>query len=153
MIFFLVAGTYTPIALVVLVVSGLLIRSCVIARGIRADLAHAFRPQDVMRWEGILRVTEKTQGTDWYLGHTWYHLLPNGSALSLLTFADGETRRPVELKDAGFQLTWRRPFTRDWIYLSLGPSLTWPRRQPEDERKANLGFGVWIEMEFGDWRY
>ena len=119
----------------------------------RADLTSRLGSRDVMRWEGILRVTEKTQGTDWYLGHTWYHLLPNGSALSLLTFADGETRRPVELKDAGFQLTWRRPFTRDWIYLSLGPSLTWPRRQPEDERKANLGFGVWIEMEFGDWRY
>ena len=119
----------------------------------RADLTSRLGSRDVLRWEGIVRFTEETQGTDWYLGHTWYHLLPNGSALSLLTFADGETQRPVELKDAGFQLTWRRPFTRDWIYLSLGPSLTWPRRQPEDERKANLGFGVWIEMEFGDWRY
>ena len=59
----------------------------------------------------------------------------------------------MELRDAGFQLTWRRPFTRDWIYLSMGPSLTWPRRQPEDEREASLGFGIWIEMEFGDWRY
>ncbi|MEJ2384715.1 MAG: hypothetical protein P8Y54_10000 [Xanthomonadales bacterium] len=119
----------------------------------RGDLTSRLGARDVLRWEGILRFTEETQGTDWYLGHTWYHLLPNGSALSLLTFADGETQRPVELKDAGFQLTWRRPFTRDWMYLSFGPSLTWPRRQPEDERKANLGFGVWIEMEFGDWRY
>ena len=119
----------------------------------RADLTTRLGPRDVMRWEGIYRVTEETQGADWYVGHTWYHLLSGGSALSLLTFADGETERPVELRDAGFQLTWRRPFTRDWIYLSMGPSLTWPRRQPEDEREASLGFGIWIEMEFGDWRY
>jgi hypothetical protein len=35
----------------------------------------------------------------------------------------------------------------------MGPSLTWPRLKPEDEREMNIGFGVWLEMEFGDWRY
>jgi hypothetical protein len=119
----------------------------------RVDVATNLGPRDVLRWEGIVRVSEDTEGADWYYGNTWYHLLENGSAVSLQAFASGETQRPVELEDAGLELIWRRPFTRDWIYLSMGPSLTWPRRRPEDEREANLGFGVWIEMEFGNWRY
>lgn len=119
----------------------------------RANVTSRLSARDVMRWESIARFTERTQGADWYVGQTWFHLLPSGTAMSLLAFVDGETQRPVEITDAGFQLIWRRPFTRDWIYLSWGPSLTWPRRQPEDERKADPGFGVWIEMEFGNWRY
>jgi hypothetical protein len=119
----------------------------------RVDVTHTLGPRNVLRWEGIARVSEDTEGTRLYYGNTWYHLLQDGSGLSLLAFARAETGRPVELRDAGFELTWRRPFTREWMYLSMGPSLTWPRFHPEDERKLNLGFGLWIEMEFGNWRY
>ena len=119
----------------------------------RVNVTTRLGARDVLLWEGIGRITEETQGVKWFTGNTWYHLLQNGSAISLLTFVEGETDRPVGVTDGGFQLTWRRPFTRDWMYLAMGPSLTWPRRRPEDEREANLGFGVWIEMEFGDWRY
>ena len=119
----------------------------------RADLATAFGARDVLRWEVILKVSEETDGTNWYAANTWYHLLQNGSALSLKTFGSGETQRDVGMEDGGFELIWRRPFTRDWMYLSMGPSLTWPRLKPEDEREMNIGFGVWLEMEFGDWRY
>jgi len=119
----------------------------------RADLVTNLGPRDVLRWEVIGRVSQDTEGVDWYAGNTWYHLLESGSALSLRAFANGETGREVELTDAGVELIWRRPFTREWMYLSMGPSLTWPRRRLEDEREMNLGFGVWIEMEFGNWRY
>jgi hypothetical protein len=39
------------------------------------------------------------------------------------------------------------------MYLSFGPSLTWPREYLDEKREASLGFGVWIEMQFGNWRY
>lgn len=119
----------------------------------RGDLTWGIGHQDVMRWEATATFSEDTEGARWYLGQTWYHLLRNGSAWSLLAFSRGETERDVELRDAGLNLIWRFPFTRDYLYLSMGPSLTWPRDRREDRRKANLGFGVWIEMEFGEWNY
>ncbi|MNC98511.1 hypothetical protein D3C83_164950 [compost metagenome] len=59
----------------------------------------------------------------------------------------------MPLQEYGFNFIWRRPFTRDWLYLSVGPSITWPRYLLEEERELSLGFGVWLEMEFGDWVY
>jgi hypothetical protein len=119
----------------------------------RGDVSHDLNLKDVLRWEGVATISEATKGTKWYFGQTWYHLFGNRSALSLLSFLRGETSAPVELKEYGFNLIWRRPWTRDWIYLSLGPSLTWPREHLYEKREASLGFGVWIEMSFGNWRY
>ena len=113
----------------------------------------AIGPQNVLRWEGVVTASEATEGTDWYLGQTWYHLFGDRSAFSFLSFIHGETGHPVDLKEYGFNFIWRRPFTRDWIYLSLGPSLTWPRFEVTEHREASLGFGAWIEMEFGGWVY
>jgi hypothetical protein len=31
--------------------------------------------------------------------------------------------------------------------------VTWPRELLEEERDMSLGFGLWLEMEFGDWRW
>lgn len=119
----------------------------------RGDLAWAISATDVLRWEATATVHEDTDGVRWFLGQTWYHLMGERGAFSLLAFARGETDDPVEVKDGGLNLIWRRTFTRDWMYISLGPSITWPRRKPEEKREFNLGFGIWLEMEFGDWRY
>ncbi len=119
----------------------------------RGDLAHAFRPQDVMRWESVLTHAEESPGTEWYVGQTWYHLMRDRRAFSVLAFATGETDGPVSMRDAGFNFIFRQPFTREWLWISYGPSLTWPRFEPEDEREATLGFNLWLEMEFGNWRY
>lgn len=119
----------------------------------RGDMTHAFRPQDVMRWEGVVTHSEESNGTEWYIGQTWYHLMRERRAFSVLAFAGGETDGPVALRDAGFNFIWRQPFTRDWLWISYGPSLTWPRFEIEDEREASLGFNLWLEMEFGEWRY
>ncbi len=119
----------------------------------RGDLTWAMGATDVMRWEGVATVAEDSDGARWYFGQTWFHLMANRNAFSLLAFARGETQGPVQLEDCGMNLVWRRPFTRDWMYISMGPSITWPREHPEDARELNIGFGIWLEMEFGDWRY
>jgi hypothetical protein len=119
----------------------------------RADLAHAFRPQDVMRWETVATLSEVTEGVEWFVGQTWFHLMRDRRAFSVLTFASGETDAPVGLREAGFNFIFRQPFTRDWIWISYGPSATWPRFEPEDERELSLGFTVQLEMEFGNWAY
>jgi hypothetical protein len=119
----------------------------------RGDLAYTVGPTDVLRWEGIGTVHDETRGTQWYFGQTWYHLFEGSNAISLRAFAEGETGAPVEPREYGLQLVWRRPWTRDWLYLSIGPSATWPRELPEEKRELSLGFGVWLEMEIGDWRW
>ena len=119
----------------------------------RGDLAYTVGPTDVLRWEGIGTVHDETRGTQWYFGQTWYHLFEGSNAISLRAFVEGETGAPVEPREYGLQLIWRRPWTRDWLYLSIGPSATWPRELPEEKRELSLGFGVWLEMEIGDWRW
>ena len=118
----------------------------------RADLLWSADSNDIFRWEGIVRFSEDTEGARFYYGHSWYHLLSNGSTYTLLTFVNGETGHDVEIQDGGFQLSWRFPFTRDYLYLAMGPSITWPREELDEKRELNLGFGIWIEMEFGNWR-
>lgn len=119
----------------------------------RGDYAWAVNTDDVLRLEGVVTYSEVTLGTQWFVGHTWYHLLGERSAFSLLSFAEGETNAEVSLREFGFRFVWRRPFTRDWMYLSVGPTITWPRFFETEKREASLGFGAWIELEFGDWIY
>lgn len=119
----------------------------------RGDFAHVLDPSNVLRLEGIVTNSEESQGYQWYVGHTWYHRFAGENGISLLGFATGETDHAVPLREYGFNLIWRRPFTRDWMYLSLGPSITWPRELETEKREMSLGFGLWVEVEFGDWRY
>ena len=119
----------------------------------RGDLAHSIDPSNVLRLEGIITNSEESQGFQWYFGHTWYHRFAGENGISLLAFAEGETDHEVPLRDYGFNLIWRRPFTRDWLYLSMGPSLTWPKEFESEKREMSLGFGLWVEVEFGNWRY
>jgi len=119
----------------------------------RGDYAWGIDPNNVMRWEGVATLAEESEGTEWYAGQTWYHLLGDRGAFSILAFARGKSDAEVPFQEYGFNFIWRKPFTRDWIYLSMGPSITWPRYFEDESREASLGFGVWLEMEFGNWRY
>jgi hypothetical protein len=119
----------------------------------RVGLEFSLAPRDVMRWEGVATVSQESDGVDWYAGNTWYHLLRDNKAFSVLAFVRGETTAEVPLKEYGFIFSWRQPLSRDWIYLSFGPSLTWPREHRYEQREASLGFIVWLDMTFGQWRY
>lgn len=120
----------------------------------RGEVTQEIDPGNHLRYEGIITHSEETLGNEWYFGTTWYHQFAGKNGLSLLAFANGETEAEVPLKEYGFNLIWRRPFTREWMYLSMGPSVTWPREFITEKREMSLGFGVWIEMEFGaEWRY
>lgn len=119
----------------------------------RGDVAYGVSDKNVLRWEAFATTHDKTEGAQWYAGQTWYHLLANRSAFSLRAFIRGETQADVGLKEYGIDMIWRKPFTREWLYLSVGPSVTWPREVPEDKREMSLGINLWLEMEFGRWRY
>lgn len=119
----------------------------------RGDFTHELNASNVLRTEVIATHSEITLGTQWYFGHTWYHRIEGENGLSLLAFVTGETDHAVPLREYGLNLIWRRPFTREWMYLSMGPSITWPRELVSEDREMSLGFGAWIEVEFGNWRF
>lgn len=119
----------------------------------RGDMAVSLDDQNVLRWEGIGTVHEETHGVQWYFGQTWYRIVPHRGAFSLRAYAEGQTDWEVPMREYGVQLIWRQPFTREWLYLSLGPRISWPRDFLEQERDLSLGFGVWLEMEFGEWNW
>lgn len=119
----------------------------------RANLVHQVDDKNVIRWEGVATVSEDTEGMEWYAAQTWYHQFYGKNAISLQAFARGETEEEVSLRDYGLNLIWRQPFTRDWMFLSMGPNITWPRTFEYEERELSLGFSLWIEMEFGDYQY
>ena len=119
----------------------------------RGDFAHQLDHSNVLRLEGLATKSDVTEGFQWYAGHTWYHRIEGEKGFSLLAFIRGETDHPVPLREYGLNFIWRRPFTRDWLFLSMGPSVTWPRELVQEKREMSLGFGVWLEMEWGDWRY
>lgn len=119
----------------------------------RGDLSRALGLRDVLRWEGVATVSEERDGVFWYLGQTWYHLFENVDAISLLAFVRGETRDEVPLQEYGFNLVWRHPLDGQWLFLSMGPSVTWPRYHDHESRDTSWGFGAWVEIEFGNYRY
>ena len=66
-------------------------------------------------------------------------------------FAAGETENAVKLQDYGVELRYRKRIARDYLYLELSTSLSWPREFLEEVRESNWGVGIELEMQFGDW--
>lgn len=116
------------------------------------DSARDINGTDLVRWELLATISEETEGTRWWAGNTWYHQQTPKHGISLLTFARGETDKPVSLHEYGFELTWRRRVAREWLFFNFGPTLTWPREEPEQRRKASWGFAVSMDFEFGEYR-
>lgn len=116
------------------------------------DTTKTLDENNLLRWELLGTVSEISKGTQWFAGHTWYHRFSQHRGISLLSFARGETNDPVPLHEYGFELTWRRQFAREWLFVNVGPTLTWPRLKLIEKREASLGFAVSIDFEFGAYR-
>ncbi len=116
------------------------------------DTARVLNAENLMRWELLVTVSEETQGTQWWTGHRWYHKLDHQNGVSLLSFARGETSLEVPLFEYGFELTWRRQVAREWLFINVGPTLTWPKLKIDQQRDPSWGFAVLMDFEFGAYR-
>ena len=54
--------------------------------------------------------------------------------------------------DYGLRVIFRRRIYREWLFLELRSSITWPRAALVERRELNLGAGVAIELMFGERR-
>ena len=56
----------------------------------------------------------------------------------------------VEIGDYGLRVIFRRRIYREWLFLELRSSITWPRETLFERREANLGAGAAFELMFGE---
>jgi len=62
-----------------------------------------------------------------------------------------ESDSEVPITDYGLRVIYRRSILdREWPFLELRSSITWPRENLLERREANLGAGVALEMMFGE---
>jgi len=118
---------------------------------VNSILDYAVNPAWLLRSWVVLSAEEEIDGLGWRNDFIAYQSLTNKTALSYNLFAYGQTENDVELQDYGFELRYRKRVSRDYLFMELSTSISWPRYLPEEVRDSNFGVGIAFEMQFGDW--
>ena len=116
----------------------------------RADLERLLTDAFLVRWTGSGRFTQETEGVRWYSSLTLYQNLGNGRAFAYQAGISGESDHEVEVAEYGLRAIYRRRLHREWLFLELRSSITWPRETLLERREANWGAGAALEMLFGE---
>jgi hypothetical protein len=116
----------------------------------RAYLERLLADDFLVRWTGSGRFTQETEGVRWSSSLTLYQNLGNGRAFAYQAGISGETDQEVDVADYGVRAIYRRRLHREWLFLELRSSITWPRETLLERREANWGAGVALEMLFGE---
>lgn len=115
------------------------------------DLDHLITKTSMVRWSnsGNVSQDQDVEGVRWLTYLSLFRALSNRRALSYHLLAGGETEADVRLQNYGFELRYRQRVLREWLFIELLSSLTWPREFLTEERETNFGIGIGIEMYFG----
>ena len=116
----------------------------------RFDLERLLGEKFLARWTGSGTLTQNTEGVRWYSSATLYQNMGGGRALAYQAGISGESSRDVTVADYGLRLIYRQRIHREWLFLELRSSITWPRETLLERREANLGAGAGLEMLFGE---
>jgi hypothetical protein len=117
----------------------------------RFDLERLFTDDLLGRWTGSATFTQATEGVRWFSQLTLYQNLRNGRALSYQVGIAAESDSEVPITDYGLRVLYRRSIlNREWLFLELRSSITWPREVLLERREASLGAGVALEIMFGE---
>lgn len=112
---------------------------------------YAANPEWLLRSWITLSGEDEIEGVGWIAKFIAYQSLTNKAALSYTVFASGETENDVRLQDYGLELRYRKRIAREYLFMELSTSLTWPRYLLAEQRDSNFGVGLEFEMQFGDW--
>jgi hypothetical protein len=114
------------------------------------DLERLLAERFLLRLTGSATLTQNTQGVRWFSSVTLYQNLGARRALAYQVGSSGESNLEVPLSDYGFRLIYRRSVLREWLFLELRSSITWPRDTLFERRERNLGVGAGLELQFGE---
>lgn len=115
----------------------------------QVSLDHLATNTVLLRWNNIATVAEDTEGFEWGTSTTVFHSLGKRRGISYTALVGGETRADVRIQDYGIDVRYRQNVFREWLFMELSTSLTWPRETLEEEREINPGVGIGFEMYFG----
>lgn len=115
----------------------------------QVSLDHLATDTVLLRWNNAATVAEDTDGMDWGTSTTAFHSLGRRRAIAYTALLRGETLADVRIQNYGFETRYRQNVFREWLFLQLSASLTWPRETLEEEREINPGVGIGFEMYFG----
>lgn len=90
-----------------------------------------------------------TEGLAWNSRASVFQSMGDKRALVYGLLAEGETGADVKLQNYGLETRFRRRVARQWLFLELAGSLTWPRAELAETRRINPGVSVGFEMYFG----
>ena len=120
----------------------------------RVVIEKMFRNSWMQRWTGSATFTQETEGVQWFSQLTLFQNLHEGRAISYQIGIAAESDLEVPVTDYGLRVIYRRSiFNREWLFLELRSSITWPREDLVEHRVSNLGAGVALEMMFGERRH
>jgi hypothetical protein len=116
------------------------------------DLERRLGASFLLRWAINGTISGITDGIDWWTNLTLYQSLSSRRALAYTVWSTGETLAEVPLNETGIRVVYRQRIARDWLFVDVGPSVSWPRWVPEDLREPSWGAVIGAEMLFGSWR-
>jgi len=105
----------------------------------------------MLRWANYANAaeTKDIRGVEWESSLYLFQALSNRKALTYRTMVLGATGAEEPLLNYGVELRFRQRVFREWLFLELLTSLTWPKEFQTEERDANFGIGAGFEMYFG----
>jgi hypothetical protein len=112
-------------------------------------LERVFDDSWLLRWALSGTFSQRTQGVKGYTAFDAIRGLPQRRAICAELFSEGEMDAKVPLGNYGVKMAYRKSVTRDWLVLETRVSLTFPKDDPLQDRKASWGVGVGLEMFFG----
>jgi hypothetical protein len=115
----------------------------------RVDVERALDIDAMVRWTASGTISQESEGVRGYSALTLYNGLRGDRAIAGQIFTSGEFDAAVPLGEYGIRVAYRQRLFRDWFVLELRPSVTWPKDDPNQPRKASWGLGIGFEMSFG----
>lgn len=112
-------------------------------------LDHLATESVLLRWNNVATVAEDTDGMEWATSTTAFHSLGKRRGISYTALLRGETEADVRIQNYGFDVRYRQNVFREWLFVEVSTSLTWPRETLAEEREINPGVGIGFEMYFG----
>jgi len=98
---------------------------------------------------GNVAQSNDIEGLEWESSLFLFHALSNRKALTYRVMVLGKTQAEEPLANYGFEFRFRRRVYRDWLFLELISSATWPKEFMDESRDLNIGIGAGFEMYFG----
>jgi hypothetical protein len=113
---------------------------------VSADLNYSSGQNWLFRAASFLRGGGSVEELRWVQSVTAFRRVTDRQAWSYAIFGEGETGEPVEIRDYGMEVRFRRRVLRQWLILELVSSVSWPREFVDEVRQTNIGIGFEFEI-------